>query len=652
VAVISASGLRNTDRGLFRRFGDCSDPYVVVSAGKQKLWTATVNNDLNPVWNSQWFSFTLGQNDKSLSLEVFDSDLLTSDELLGKAQVDVASLRAGEWLDRKESLGAGNGDIELRLRLERQQASRVDRADRMRTELGQKLEEERRAAVAGAEKGAGDILTVTVLGATGLRNTDRGLFRRSGDASDPYAVVSVGSQKLRTTTIDNCLDPVWDSDKFSFTLSDDRSLRVQVFDADLLTSDELLGEALVDVKTLAVGEWVLVKSSLGPGNGEIELKVRLEKQAKQRLDKAQKVQEQLVAEQAEQLKLAKAKAAQGAGDVLTVAVISATGLRNTDRGLFRRFGDCSDPYVLVSAGKQKLWTPTINNNLDPVWDAQWFTLTLGKADTTLNLEVFDSDFLTSDELLGKVQVDVASLRAGEWLDRKESLGAGNGEIEFRLRLEKQPAARVSKADEVRMEMERKLEEERAAARASVEKGAGKVVSVKVLAAHSLSNTESSFTQLFGDKSDPYVNVSVGSAKLHTRVVWNDLDPKWPGEPFNFSVDGTEQPLRLEVWDFDPLDPDDLLGKVELNLTDLKVGEWIPFRRPLADQPTGGKGELSFEVRVEPQERARMDKVSQAGVELETKQALEREEEAKEGEKRDKEKREREKEEKAKQEEEK
>jgi len=311
VAVVGASGLRNTDRGLFRRSGDCSDPYVVVSAGGKKLRTSTVNNDLNPVWNSQWFSFTLGEAQQSLALEVFDSDLLTFDDLLGEAHVDVATLASGKWIDLKESLGPGNGEIEFRVRLERQPQGRRQKADAARADLEKRQLEELRVAKANAEDGGGDILTIVVIGASGLRNTDKGFFRRSGDASDPYAVVSVGGQKLRTATIDNCLDPVWNSQEFSFTLgASDGSLAVQVFDSDLLIADELLGETQVDLKALAAGKWVPLKRSLGEGNGEVELKVRLERQGKQRLEKAQKARELLTTEQDEQLRL---RAGQGCG---------------------------------------------------------------------------------------------------------------------------------------------------------------------------------------------------------------------------------------------------------------------------------------------------------------------------------------------------
>jgi len=621
VSVCRARGLRNTDRGLFRRAGDLSDPYAVITAGGQQLRTATIDNCLDPLWDSQDFSFLVVPGENSLRIQVFDSDLLTFDDLLGETKLDFASLAFSKWHDRRDDLGPGNGEIEYRVRLERQAQQRLQRVEKARQELEKEQDEQLKKATAKAAEGAGDILTVAVIGASGLRNTDLGLFRRFGDCSDPYVTVSVGEQKLWTPTINNDLNPVWNSQWFSFTLGkNDQKLSLEVFDSDFFTSDELLGKTQIDLASMPSGKWLDRKESLGAGNGEIDFKLRLERQDAKRRDKAERARAEQERRLEEERRAAEAAAEKGAGCVLSVAVLSASCLRNTDRGLFRRSGDCSDPYVVVSAKGRKFSTKTINDDLSPVWNSEEFHFTLGSADKSLQLEVFDRDWLTFDDQLGKVSVDLGQLPFGEWVQRKESLGEGNGTIEFKVRMEKQAELRLQKATGMAERMQKQQEQELGALRKSAEKGAGRVVSVKVLGAHDLANTESRLTQKIGDKSDPYASVTVGENKLHTRVVWNELSPVWKGDVFTFPSEDPGATLLLEVWDFDLFDPDDLLGSVELKIADMKVGAWLPFRERLAEQ-----GELSFEVRVELQEHVRVENAARIREELEKQQEKEREE---------------------------
>lgn len=69
----------------------------------------------------------------------------------------------------------------------------------------------------------------------------------------------------------------------------------------------------------------------------------------------------------------------------------------------------------------------------------------------------------------------------------------------------------------------------------------------------------------GGKSDPYVVVECGGAQRKTTVVKNDLNPVWqPAERFDFDVaDPNSAILRVEVFDHDRFNKDDLLGSIVL-----------------------------------------------------------------------------------------
>lgn len=113
---------------------------------------------------------------------------------------------------------------------------------------------------------------------------------------------------------------------------------------------------------------------------------------------------------------------------LFLAVQAAYNLTNKDTGLL---GDVSDPYVVVRLGNQEFLTPVINNNLNPVWDADnKFTLTVTAEDTLLELEVKNSNLLR-DESLGRTSLDFRSLTPHVWHTQKDLLKDGEkGELEY------------------------------------------------------------------------------------------------------------------------------------------------------------------------------------------------------------------------------
>ncbi|KAG2701479.1 hypothetical protein I3760_06G046700 [Carya illinoinensis] len=65
-----------------------SDPYVVVTFGEQKLKSRVVNNDLNPEWNDA-LTLSVKDLDDPITLRVYDKDILTSDDKMGDAEIDI-----------------------------------------------------------------------------------------------------------------------------------------------------------------------------------------------------------------------------------------------------------------------------------------------------------------------------------------------------------------------------------------------------------------------------------------------------------------------------------------------------------------------------------------------------------------------------------
>lgn len=62
-------------------------------------------------------------------------------------------------------------------------------------------------------------------------------------------------------------------------------------------------------------------------------------------------------------------------------------------------------------------------------------------------------------------------------------------------------------------------------------------------------------------SDPYVVLKMGKQKLKTRVMKKNLNPEW-NEDLTFSVEDSNLPIMLEVFDYDTFTQDDSMGDAE------------------------------------------------------------------------------------------
>ncbi|PKA58616.1 ADP-ribosylation factor GTPase-activating protein AGD12 [Apostasia shenzhenica] len=68
-----------------------SDPYVVLTLGQQKAQTSVIKSNLNPVWNEE-LKLSVPENYGPLKLQVFDHDMLSADDIMGEAEIDLQPL--------------------------------------------------------------------------------------------------------------------------------------------------------------------------------------------------------------------------------------------------------------------------------------------------------------------------------------------------------------------------------------------------------------------------------------------------------------------------------------------------------------------------------------------------------------------------------
>ncbi|KAK3234805.1 hypothetical protein CYMTET_54957 [Cymbomonas tetramitiformis] len=109
------------------------------------------------------------------------------------------------------------------------------------------------------------VLEVKLKSAAGLRKAD------IIGQSDPYAVLKVGTSAWKSNVKLFTLDPVWNETCRLYVRDIDSQLRIQLYDQDLIGSDDDLGVAFISVKNLCSSdgpvEVELPVQDLGASNG-------------------------------------------------------------------------------------------------------------------------------------------------------------------------------------------------------------------------------------------------------------------------------------------------------------------------------------------------------------------------------------------------
>lgn len=127
-----------------------SDPYVVLTLGKQKAQTSVIKSNLNPVWNEE-LKLSVPQPYGPLKLQVFDHDIISADDIMGEAEIDLqplitsamafgdpdslSDMQIGRWLKSQDNallrdssvrIVDGNVRQEMSLKLQNVESGEID----------------------------------------------------------------------------------------------------------------------------------------------------------------------------------------------------------------------------------------------------------------------------------------------------------------------------------------------------------------------------------------------------------------------------------------------------------------------------------------------------------------------------------------------
>ncbi|OMP06037.1 C2 calcium-dependent membrane targeting [Corchorus capsularis] len=80
--------------------------------------------------------------------------------------------------------------------------------------------------------------------------------------SDPYVVLTLGQQTVQTTVIKSNLNPIWNEELMLSVPQNFGAVKLQVFDYDTFSADDIMGEAEIDIQPL-------ITSAMAYGNPEM-----------------------------------------------------------------------------------------------------------------------------------------------------------------------------------------------------------------------------------------------------------------------------------------------------------------------------------------------------------------------------------------------
>jgi Ca2+-dependent lipid-binding protein len=228
-----------------------SDPYCKFKLGRQKRRSKVVTRCLNPHWKEQFDLRMYHGDSTTLHIEVWDRDLLQSDDFIGETCVELHTLTQEQTHDLTLPLqGDSSGDcgsIHLLLTITGTTAQEVDRdsasANRSSWSATELKELMQKYMISRSLSFSlwNDIGHVSVI-------IDR--LEGLGKSADVFVIAEVGNSQARTHTVYKTTAPFWGK-AFHFDVRDVHStLEVSVYSAK--SKPELIGRTKVPLLRVCV----------------------------------------------------------------------------------------------------------------------------------------------------------------------------------------------------------------------------------------------------------------------------------------------------------------------------------------------------------------------------------------------------------------
>jgi len=217
-------------KGMFGK----ADPYALITLGKLKSRTKTINNNQNPDWEFETKFDVNSSSSRQIVIDIFDEDT-GKDDVLGTTTLDLNEIvkqrsLLNVWYPLEK---CKSGDVLLSAFYKPSTPSRS---------VSIKSRESLKSN--GLSQHISGILSLSIL--KGRKLEKNGLFGKV----DPYVLLKLGESKKMSKPVKNNHDPEWNFNaKFDIGVNTPKHIILEVYDDDL-GKDDLLGTANIELRQI------------------------------------------------------------------------------------------------------------------------------------------------------------------------------------------------------------------------------------------------------------------------------------------------------------------------------------------------------------------------------------------------------------------
>uniref|UniRef100_A0A803T1U8 Extended synaptotagmin-1 n=1 Tax=Anolis carolinensis TaxID=28377 RepID=A0A803T1U8_ANOCA len=439
------------------------------------------------------------------------------------------------------------------------------------------------------------IVRVYLMEAKDLQSKDKYIKGMIEGKSDPYAVVRVGTQVFTSKVIDENLNPKW-NEMYEFIVHEvpGQELEVELFDKDP-DQDDFLGRMKLDfgevMQARVLEEWFPLQDG-----GRARVHLRLEWHTL--MSDTSKLDQVL-----QWNKTLSTKPEPPSAAILVVYLDRAQELPVSQYFLSLQLKKSSkepNPMVQLSVHDVTRESKVVYNTVSPIWDDAFRFFLQDPTAEDIDIQVKDDNRQTT---LGSLTIHLSrllnadDLTLDQWFQLENS--GPNSRIymkvvmrilyldapEVCIKTRPCPPGQLDVIESANLGSSVDQPPRPTKASPDAEFGTESVIRIHLLEAENLIAKDNFMGGMIKGKSDPYVKVRLGGQKFRSRVIKEDLNPRW-SEIYEVVVsDIPGQEVEFDLYDKD-VDKDDFLGRCKIPLRQVLSSKFVDEWLPLEDVKSG------------------------------------------------------------------